>query len=99
MPKEIVRAKDRPFTDVSSAESVVGVQWSKDIYVAVFTELFNDDLKYMDGHGNIHVAEGEEAERRKIRGEGFYVHLDRGEINRLIRNLRRARDQAFGRDE
>jgi len=32
-------------------------------------------------------------------GNGYYVDLDRESINRLIRNLRRARDQAFGRDE
>jgi hypothetical protein len=32
-------------------------------------------------------------------GNGWYVQLDRNEINRLIRVLRRARDQAFGHDE
>lgn len=31
--------------------------------------------------------------------DGFYVTLDRRGINDLIRHLRRARDQAFGRDE
>lgn len=31
--------------------------------------------------------------------DGFYVDLDRRGINKLIRHLRRARDQAFGRDE
>lgn len=31
--------------------------------------------------------------------DGFYVDLDRQGINRLIKHLRRARDQAFGRDE
>jgi hypothetical protein len=31
--------------------------------------------------------------------DGFYVSLNRDGINRLIRNLRRARDQAYGRDE
>lgn len=31
--------------------------------------------------------------------DGFYVDLDRNAVNSLIRNLRRARDQAFGRDE
>jgi hypothetical protein len=30
---------------------------------------------------------------------GYYVYLDRNAINGLIRHLRRARDQAFGRDE
>lgn len=29
---------------------------------------------------------------------GWYTHLDRANINRLIRTLRRARDQAFGAD-
>jgi len=32
-------------------------------------------------------------------GEGWHVSLDRRQINELIRHLRRARDQAFGRDE
>lgn len=31
--------------------------------------------------------------------DGFHVDLSRTTINQLIRNLRRARDQAFGRDE
>lgn len=33
------------------------------------------------------------------RDGGLYVTLDRHDINDLIRILRRARDQAFGRDE
>lgn len=32
-------------------------------------------------------------------GYGMYVSLNRTGINDLIRSLRRARDQAFGRDE
>lgn len=32
-------------------------------------------------------------------GNGFFVDLDRDHINRLIRTLRKARDQAFGHDE
>lgn len=31
--------------------------------------------------------------------EGWFVSLNRRQINDLIRHLRRARDQAFGRDE
>ena len=31
--------------------------------------------------------------------DGYFVNLSRTAINQLIRNLRRARDQAFGRDE
>jgi len=32
-------------------------------------------------------------------GEGWHMGLERQDINDLIRYLRRARDQAFGRDE
>lgn len=31
--------------------------------------------------------------------QGWYVNLNRYQVNELIRILRRARDQAFGRDE
>lgn len=31
--------------------------------------------------------------------EGVHINLDRKGINDLIRNLRRARDKSFGRDE
>lgn len=34
-----------------------------------------------------------------IEGQGWFCSLDRRGINDLIRHLRRARDQAFGRDE
>lgn len=30
---------------------------------------------------------------------GWFINLDRQGINKLIRDLRRARDQAFGKDE
>lgn len=32
-------------------------------------------------------------------GNGWYVDLNRTQINRLIRALRRARDDSFGKDE
>jgi hypothetical protein len=32
-------------------------------------------------------------------GEGFFLQLDRGGINRVIQVLRKARDQAYGKDE
>lgn len=66
-----------------------------------------------DRDSNIQVAsladEGEKrvrdilaAEERDPTGrvfDGWYVTLDRDGVNKLIRTLRRARDQAFGRDE
>ncbi len=110
MPRERIFGSDAPYTEASSARSVVGVTWNRDDHVQVFVELFNDDLKYVsgedypdvvpnDGPIKTRTAEGDEAERRKIWADGFYVSVDRNGINKLIRNLRRARDQAFGRDE
>lgn len=101
MPKELVFAPDRPYTDASSAQSVVGVHWGGEMdgYLQVSTMLFNDDGKYITADGVTHQAEGDDAVRRDIHAQGFYVSLGRKEVNALIRNLRRARDQAFGRDE
>lgn len=101
MPRETVFSNESPYTEVSAARSVVGVNWGGEMdgYVQVSTQLFNDDLLYADGHGTVHEATGGEAVRRNLWGQGFYVNLDRDGINKLIRHLRRARDQAFGRDE
>lgn len=100
MPKEMVYSNSKPYGEISSAQTVIGVRWQRDhCYAAVFCQLFNDDLKYATADGFEHVAEGDDALHRKVWAEGFYVDLDRAGINRLIRNLRRARDQAFGRDE
>ena len=101
MPKELVFGSDRPYTDESSAQSVVGVWWGGEMdgYVQVSTQLVNDDGKFVDGHGNVHQAEGDDLLRREIFAQGFHVNLDRAGINALIRHLRRARDRAFGRDE
>ncbi len=113
MPRERVFGEDAPYTEASSARSVVGVTWSREAgHVQVFVELFNDDLQYVSGEDypgvvpsgpgaevKTRTAEGPDAERRKIWADGYYVTMGRGEINALIRHLRRARDQAFGRDE
>lgn len=101
MPKELVYGSEPPYAEVSSARSVVGVHWGHemDSYVQLSTSLFNDDGKYETADGVVHTAEGDDAVRRELWSQGYYVNLDRRGINKLIRNLRRARDQAFGRDE
>lgn len=38
-------------------------------------------------------------EMLKCDSESWYIDLDRGGINELIRRLRQARDRAYGRDE
>lgn len=100
MPKEVVFGSQLPYSDVSSGRSAIGVHWGiEQEYVQVSASLFNDDGRSVTADGVVHEAEGAEAARRELWSQGFYVDLDRSGINRLIRNLRRARDQAFGRDE
>lgn len=106
MPRETVFSCDRPYTDESAAQSVVGVNWGGEMdgYVQVSTALFNDDGKYVGidvetGEMVVRQATGDEALRRELWSQGFYVNLDRAGINKLIRHLRTARDKAFGRDE
>jgi len=68
---------------------LVDVRWNRDgEYVQIVT-------KETDAHGGRLVGDAPETHYT----DGLYVDLDRNAINRLIRNLRRARDQAFGRDE
>lgn len=61
----------------------VEVQWAKDMYVQI---------------GVAHLPPPEDPSKGTIEWDGKYLTLDRNEINRLIRILRKARDQAFGAD-
>lgn len=49
--------------------------------------------------GYVHVATLRPDGTDPSGATGQYVTVDRDQINQLIRNLRRARDIAFGRDE
>jgi hypothetical protein len=87
MPKEIVYGEGFR----------VEVRWSRDSYVQLATVMpeprTSDEpqnlAELMSGWGT-DTADG---------ARGLYSTLGRTEINDLIRILRRARDQAFGRDE
>lgn len=68
---------------------IVDVRWNRDAgYVQVVT-------KETDAFGGRLVGDSSATHYT----DGLYVDLDRTAINALIRNLRRARDQAFGKDE
>jgi len=83
MPKEIVYSSE-PF-DESFRRCIAEVRWSRDSeYCQIATVIVEaTDLSPIED---------------TVSG-GWYVNLDRHGINDLVRNLRRARDQAFGRDE
>lgn len=78
-------------------------------------EVIHDDTVYSDGNSSplaVEVSWGQntyvqiasvnlpkKAEDPYGPESGFYTDLDRGMINKLIKVLRRARDQAYGADE
>lgn len=98
MPKEIVHGQCPVFGPDSMAEPIIEVRWSRD---KDFVEI-GSRIVHMADHTDYVPTEEERpsmgtSEGRAIRG--LYMSLERSEINSLIRNLRRARDQAFGRDE
>ena len=68
---------------------IVEVRWNRDAgYVQVVSKATApDDGRVVGDSGESDVT------------DGYHVDLGRDAINRLIRNLRRARDQVFGRDE
>lgn len=91
MPKEKVAGVEA-FLEVGEETSeegypLVEVRWNRwpDSYVSVVTRLSNCEVP----------PPGEDI----LASYGFHVQLNRDGINEVIRKLRRARDQAFGRDE
>jgi hypothetical protein len=92
MPKEKINGVESGPFEVADGEDdpghpLVEVRWNRwpDSYVSVVTRLSNCELS----------PPGQDI----LASYGFYVELDRDGINDVIRKLRRARDQAFGRDE
>ena len=98
MPKEVVYGVTRPpeNPDGTPAEQVgrlqVEVIWIGKDSGGNFVQMVTKEVRSLDG-GRLSDDEGIHYT------DGLLVDLDRAGINRLIRNLRRARDQAFGRDE
>lgn len=94
MPKETTYGSQQPYGEDSPAESVVQVLWGRETqHVQLVSKCINrstgDDMGPPD----------ERTPREMYFTDGFYVTLDRAGINKLIRDLRRARDQAYGKDE
>lgn len=92
MPREMLYPMPNP--DGSNADRRVEIGWSRTGYVQIATTVLQPgadrDSDYFGG------TEKEPAQRS---WDGQFVDMNRHQINELIRKLRRARDQAFGRDE
>jgi hypothetical protein len=94
MPKEKVSGINPVLVSEATGEVVevedqpiVEVRWNRwpDCYVSIVTRLNTCEVS----------PPGVDI----LASYGFHVELDRDGINEVIRKLRRARDQAFGRDE
>lgn len=95
MPKEtIVGERGVVFGPDSLAIQIAQVRWSRSEFVELALRIVDptDHEDYSPTEAEWPGSGGE-----AIRGT--YMPLERHQINELIRHLRRARDQAFGRDE
>jgi hypothetical protein len=92
MPKEKVYGLPSPSHDEGPATpentGVAEVRWHRESELVQL-------VTRADGY---EVLLGNESAEVAVK-HGYYVALDRRGINDLIRKLRRARDNAFGRDE
>lgn len=90
MPKEQIRDND-------GGPCIAEVRWSSNEYVqvAVLQSDITTFVAYCQNVAKIYDEQG----WGDSDGNGFYWTPNRNQLNELIRVLRRARDQAFGRDE
>jgi hypothetical protein len=94
MPKHNIyqRAAD----DTNCGEHRLELQWQRESFVTVAVTRWagepadpDPNREYIDGDGSI----------KSPAWDGRIIVLERDQINHLIRQLRNARDQAFGKDE
>jgi hypothetical protein len=101
MPKEVVYGDDIPFGTPEQppghGRSIVEVRWAHEREGGDHVQVVS---KCVDSATGGRLVKDDEGGPETIHyTDGFYVGLDRRGINKMIRALRRARDQAFGRDE
>jgi len=113
MPKEVIRAATFPYGEDDGARSVAEIRWDRDAgHVQLATRCIAvDGMPHIPDYvseplvqagfvvANTIVSSDDERPRVWLAQEGWFIDLDRYGLNSLIRNARRARDQAFGRDE
>ena len=112
MPKEVIRAANHPYGEDEFGRSVAEIRWDREAgHVQLVTRCIHsaDGSVYVPEHvkqileanglGHTQMLREPGTEIVYVAQDGWHIDLDRRGINDLIRNLRRARDQAFGRDE
>lgn len=95
MPRETIRNRN----GCADADFCLSVGWSREgEWVDVVTYRPDGVIGLREEHGK-QGQDGDFREIQAIERPGWVVNLSRHDINNLIRVLRRARDQAFGKDE
>lgn len=94
MPKEIIQSDSSVYGPESSAISILEVRWSRE---SEFVEIGSRIVR-ADDHSDYIPTEEEYPGHSEEAIRGLYTSLSRININKFIRDLRRARDQAFGAD-
>lgn len=89
MPKEKISSK---YSD-KLEETFLQVSWSREGgHVEVATIVPSGKLMAYDPETKTHQV-------LDVQSPGWFMQMDRGNINEAIKVLRKARDQTFGRDE
>lgn len=87
MPRETIWGTNCQGTDPKASDFVpqinTSVMWNKG---AEYVQISTTRTDYDTGYF-------------VVDGDGWFADLDRNQIQQLIRTLRRARDQVFGKDE
>jgi hypothetical protein len=107
MPKVNIDSTGRAGIDIHTGEPVpsqprrISVGWAKGMHVQVGVGWVDDpqpDAKLPGRRSDDYITSGETDEAGQV-WQSQWVDVSRHTINRLIRELRKARDEAFGRDE
>jgi len=107
MPKQHIYDPTPRGVDVKTGEPGpevvrrVSVAWGRDAHVQVGIGWVDPDAQAANGNpgwSGDFITDGETDERMRV-WSSQWCEMDRHSINQLIRELRRARDAAFGRDE
>jgi hypothetical protein len=86
--------------DGASAPERIELRWQREQYVQIATTAWQGGTATTPDPGAEYLpAAADDDGEAKPAWDGRYVDLDRQRINHVIRQLRTARDQAFGRDE
>lgn len=95
MPKHNIY--QRPGPDGQDSSRRLELHWQRDTFVSLATTAWAGDLAQVDTAQEFLPSVDDGVMVPAWRGD--FIPLERDQVNHLIRQLRAARDQAYGKDE